>query len=119
MGATSFIGWTDVSLSLHISSKTNFISSSVNLSSVIPNANYSLGLFKISSTAPTFTGNEYLTKAFADTLYLGGGAVNLNAVPSPIANYSFNNQKLTNLALCTDANDSARKGYVDAGNLNL
>lgn len=85
----------------------------MNLSSVLPNANYSLGLFKMSSAAPTFAGNQYITKAFADTLYLGGGVTNLNAVPTPIANYSFGGFKLTNLGTPTVSTDSTTKLYVD------
>lgn len=40
-------------------------------------------------------------------------AINLSALATPLADVSFNNYKLTNLATPTNASDAATKGYVD------
>ena len=40
-------------------------------------------------------------------------AINLSALATPLADVSFNNYKLTNLATPTQASDAATKGYVD------
>lgn len=41
-------------------------------------------------------------------------AINLSALATPLADVSFNNYKLTNLATPTNSTDAATKGYVDA-----
>lgn len=67
----------------------------------------------MSSTAASFTGNQYLTRAFADTIYSASVIANLNSIPPPIANYSFGNFKLTNIGTPTVNTDAASKSYVD------
>ena len=41
-------------------------------------------------------------------------AINLSALATPLADVSFNNYKITNLATPTQSSDAATKGYVDS-----
>ena len=64
------------------------------------------GNYTFTNAPEPINDSDLATKLYVDTHGGGGWIGNLNQVPPPISNYSFNNKKLTNLANATSSTDA-------------